>query len=611
MCGIVGYIGTKQAQAVLTEGLKRMEYRGYDSAGIAILDEGTAGACKKEGKLTNLLDALETQAISGKVGIGHIRWATHGVPNDVNAHPHTDCKNEIFIVHNGIIENFHELKQKLSQAHEFSTDTDTEVLAHLIEKYTEDGDVPLEEAVQTALKEVVGTYGIAVVSSKDPEKIVAARLGSPLVLGVVGPGEFIIASDPAAILSYTRDVIYLDEGEIVAVTPEGYEIRTLDNTEVQRDTSHIDWDVEQVEKQGYPHFMMKEMMEQPQVIADGLRGRLVVKDGVTHLGGFNEKAAQWRDIERIIIVACGSASIAGHIGEYMLEEYAGIPTEVEIGSEFRYRNPVLDEKTAVVVVSQSGETADTIASLREAKRRGALTFGIVNVVGSTLAREVDSGMYIHAGPEIGVASTKAMLGMINMFALFTMAVGRQREMSLVEGKRIAEELHRIPKLMKRCLELNDDMRALAEKYKDYEHAFFLGRKYNYPSAMEGALKLKELAYVHAESYPCGELKHGPLALVDDRFFNVVVMPKDSVYEKNLSNLQEVRARNGRAIVITTEGNKEVAEYADDVIYIPKTIEMLTPLLSIIPLQLLAYHIAVLRGCDVDQPRNLAKSVTVE
>lgn len=611
MCGIVGYIGTKQAQAVLTDGLKRMEYRGYDSAGIAILDEGTAGACKKEGKLTNLLDALEAQTITGTVGIGHIRWATHGVPSDVNAHPHSDCKNEIFIVHNGIIENFHELKQKLSQEHEFSTETDTEVLAHLIEKYTEDGDIPLEEAVQAALKDVVGTYGIAVVSSKDPEKIVAARLGSPLVLGVVGPGEFIIASDPAAILSYTRDVIYLDEGEIVAVTPEGYEIRTLDNTEVQRDTSHIDWDVEQAEKQGHPHFMMKEMMEQPQVIADGLRGRLVVKDGVTHLGGFNERAEEWRNIERIIIVACGSAAIAGHIGEYMLEEYAGIPTEVEIGSEFRYRNPVLDEKTAVVVVSQSGETADTIASLREAKRRGALTFGIVNVVGSTLAREVDSGMYIHAGPEIGVASTKAMLGMINMFGLFTMAVGRQREMSLVEGKRIAEEMHRIPKLMKRCLELNDDMRALAEKYKDFDHAFFLGRKYNYPSAMEGALKLKELAYVHAEAYPCGELKHGPLALVDDRFFNVVVMPKDSVYEKNLSNLQEVRARNGRAIVITTEGNKEVAEYADDVIYIPKTIEMLTPLLSIIPLQLFAYHVAVLRGCDVDQPRNLAKSVTVE
>lgn len=611
MCGIVGYIGTKQAQQVITDGLKRMEYRGYDSAGIAILNDEQAETCKKEGKLTNLLQALETQAISGQVGIGHIRWATHGVPNDENAHPHSDCKDEIFIVHNGIIENFHQLKQKLDKEHDFTTDTDTEVVAHLIEMYSEGGDVPLEEAVQRALQDVVGAYGIAVVSSNDPEKVVAARLGSPLVLGIVGPGEFIIASDPTAILSYTRDVIYLDEGEIVAVTPDGYEIRTLDNAEVQRDASRIDWDVKEAEKQGYDHFMMKEMMEQPSIIADGLRGRLVVEDGMAHLGGFIEKEEEWRKIERIIIVACGSAAIAGNVGEYMLEEYAGIPTEVEIGSEFRYRNPVIDDKTAVVVVSQSGETADTIASLREAKRRGALTFGIVNAVGSTLAREVDSGMYIHAGPEIGVASTKALLGMINMFALFTMALGRQREMSLVEGKRIAEELQSIPGLIKKTLQLNDSIAELAAKYKDFEHAFFLGRKYNYPSALEGALKLKELAYVQAEGYPGGELKHGPLALIDDRFYSVFIMPKDSVYEKNLSNLQEVRARKGRAIVVTTEGNKEAKEFADDVIYIPKTLEMLTPLLAIIPMQLFAYHTAVLRGTDVDQPRNLAKSVTVE
>jgi glucosamine--fructose-6-phosphate aminotransferase (isomerizing) len=613
MCGIVGYIGKQEAKSVLLEGLKRMEYRGYDSAGLAVLENSNVKTCKRKGKLQNLLGALHDQEMSGTVGIGHIRWATHGEPSDRNAHPHADCRDEIFLVHNGIIENFAALKRRLAQdGHSFSTETDTEVLAHLVEAHMNaTADTPLETAVQAALKEVQGAYGIAVVSSRDPEKVVAARLGSPLVLGLVDGGEFIVASDVTAILPHTREVIYLDEGEIVTVTREGYSIKTLENQAVERAAKQVEWDITQAEKAGYPHFMVKEIMEQPEVVRNGLRGRLVAEEGLAHLGGIIEKEEEWRAIERIILVACGSAAYAAEVGRVMLEEYAGIPTTVDIGSEFRYRKPVLDKTTAVVVISQSGETADTIASLREAKRRGALTFGIVNVVGSTLAREVDSGMYIHAGPEMAVASTKAYVGMLNMFALLTMALGRQREMSPVTGQRIAKELMALPDKIQQVLDQTDAVKAIAEKYQQYEHAFFLGRKYNFGTAREGAQKLKEISYIHAEGYHAGELKHGPLALIDDRFFSVFVAPKDSVHEKNLSNLQELKARKGRAIVVTTKGNAEFDGIADDVIEIPKTIEMLTPILAVIPLQLLAYHVAVLRGTDVDQPRNLAKSVTVE
>ncbi len=611
MCGIIGYIGKSEARQVLVDGLKRMEYRGYDSAGVAVLENGNIETCKKEGKLGNLLSALESQELTGSVGIGHIRWATHGEPNDMNAHPHADCRDEVYIVHNGIIENFHELKEKLSKdGHTFTTDTDTEVLSHLVETYMTEETV-LEDAVQHALNDVEGAYGIAVVSSKDPEKIVAARLGSPLVLGIVGKGECIIASDPTAILSYTREVVYLDEGEIVTVTPDGYNIRTLDNQTVEKDITKIEWDVAQAEKQGYEYFMMKEIMEQPEVIKNGIRGRLVEEDGIAHLGGFIEMEEKWRDIHRIIIVACGTAAIASEVGQYMLEEYAGIPTAVVLGSEFRYKKPVIDEHTAVVVVSQSGETADTIASLREAKRLGALTFGIVNVVGSTIAREVDGGMYIHAGPEIAVASTKAFLGMVNMFALLTMSLGRQREMSLVMGQRIAKELKALPKKIQQILDSVVEVETLAKKYQKFDHAFYLGRKYNAGIAFEGALKLKELAYVHAEGYASGELKHGPLALIDDRFYTVVIAPDDSVFEKNLSNIQEIRARGGRVFAIATEGNTDIQKVVDDVFYIPKSLEMLTPILSVIPLQLFAYYVAKFRGSDIDQPRNLAKSVTVE
>lgn len=587
-----------------------MEYRGYDSAGVAIVEDAGVKSCKKSGKLPNLVQELEQAEMKGTVGIGHIRWATHGEPTDQNAHPHTDCKEEIFVIHNGIIENFDELKTTLrTQGHTFSTQTDTEVLTHLIEACWNEGT--LEDAVQKALKSVVGTYGLAVVSSRDPQKLVAARLGSPLVLGIIAKGEYIIASDVAAILSQTREVIYLEEGEIVAVSPEGYHIRNLDNKVINRSTDTVEWSVEQAEKQGHEDFMIKEILEQPQVVKDGLRGRLIAEDGVAHLSGFRENEEKWAKIDRIIMVACGSAAYAALAGEYMIEEYAGIPVEVEIASEFRYSKQVVSKKTAVIIVSQSGETADTIASLREAQRLRVLTYGIVNVVGSTLAREVGAGMYIHAGPEIAVASTKAFVGMLNMFALLTLSLGRQRGMSVVMGQRIARELQMLPEKITKILEQRQAIAALAKKYASLEHAFVLGRKYNYAIAREGAQKIKEVAYVHAEGYHSGELKHGPLALIDNRFYSVFIAPQDSIYEKNLSSIQELKARKGRAMVIATEGDEKMQTIADDVIYIPKTLEMLTPMLSIVPLQLFAYYTAKERGCDIDQPRNLAKSVTVE
>ncbi|MCW1929833.1 MAG: glutamine--fructose-6-phosphate transaminase (isomerizing) [Candidatus Kerfeldbacteria bacterium] len=611
MCGIIGYVGTSPAKPIILEGLKRMEYRGYDSAGIAVFENGKISSEKKAGKLQVLTDEVSEDHWSGTAGIGHIRWATHGIPNDVNAHPHTDCTGKIYLIHNGIIENFHELRERLTaEGHEFTTQTDTEVLTHLIESHLPGNS--LSEAVKASLKEVIGTYGLAVVSEMDPDTIVAARLGSPLILGIIGDGEYMIASDATAILPHTREVIYLDEGEVVTVNRKGFTITTVDNTTVEKNSSKIEWDIQQAEKQGYDHFMLKEIMEIPRVIEDGLRGRLIIEDGIAHFGGFLEYEDKWRSIERIVIVACGGAAIASRVGEYMLEEYASIPVKVEIGSEFRYRKPVLDEHTAVVIVSQSGETADTIASLREAKRQGVFTFGIVNVVGSTIAREVDAGMYIHAGPEVAVASTKVMSGMVAMFSLLTLAIGRQRGMSLVTGKRIAKELQNVSLLAEKMLKKNTEtIKSLAKKYATYDNAFFLGRKYNMPSAFEGALKFKEIAYVHAEGYPSGELKHGPLALLDDRFFVCAITPKDSVYEKNLSNIQEVRARKGVVLALATEGDTGIEQYVDDVIYMPKTLEMLTPILSMIVVQLLAYYTAVERKCDIDQPRNLAKSVTVE
>ncbi len=611
MCGIIGYLGNKEATPILLDGLKRMEYRGYDSAGIAVLNKEGVKCVKKQGKIENLEAELPKQKTDGTIGIAHTRWATHGAPSDVNAHPHSGCGEKLYLVHNGIIENYSKLKAELEKkGHKIKTDTDTEILAHLIEEHYPEG-VKLEEAVKKALSEVEGTYGLGVVSSQDPNKIVAARLGSPLVLGVVNDSEFVIASDITALLKHTRQVIYLDDYEVAVITPEGFEISTLDNKAVDKQVEEIDWDTEAAEKQGYPHFMLKEIMEQPKIVEDAIRGRLKIDEGLAHLGGFIEQRERLKDVNRIVIVACGTAYYAGCVGEYMIEEYAGLPVEVEFASEFRYKKPVLDKQTAVIVISQSGETADTLAAMREAKRKGAVTLGIINVVGSTIAREVDAGAYSHAGPEIGVASTKAFMSQLTILALVTVFLGRQRGMSLVMGQRILEELTQIPSKIKKILEQKDDLKKLAEKYKDYQDFFFLGRKYNFAIAYEGALKLKEISYIHAEGYGSGEMKHGPIALIDENFPSFFIAPQDSVYDKVISNLQETKARKGKIISLTTEGNTELAEMSDDIIYIPKTLEMLTPMLTVVPLQLFSYHIAVLLGRDVDQPRNLAKSVTVE
>lgn len=610
MCGIVGYIGGKEVKPLLLEGLRRMEYRGYDSAGIAIFEGADCYLKKKAGKLSNLVAEVQNDTAKGSVGIGHTRWATHGLPNDTNAHPHVSCGGKVYLVHNGIIENWRELKSLLDKnGMACTSDTDTEVLANIIE--LEMRSAPFETAVQRALKRVVGTYGVVAYSPEQPNILVAARFGSPLIIGVLEGGEYMIASDVAALLPHTRNVVYLDEKEMVTLSRQGYWIQVLDSTPVMRQVEHIDWNVEEAERGGYEHFMLKEIMEQPEVIENGIRGRIVADEGDVKLGMFAGNEQLPKQMNRLTLLACGSAAYAGMVGEYMLEEYTRIPTKVEVGSEFRYRQPLLDSKSVVLAISQSGETADTIASLREAKRAGATTLGIVNVVGSTIAREVSGGAYIHAGPEISVASTKAFVGMLNMLVLFTVAVGRRRSMSYAVGKRIISELKDIPEKMRSILKQHESYRVLAEKYASLEHAYFFGRKYNFGIAREGAQKIKEVSYVHAEGYHSGELKHGPLAVVDDRFYSCFIMPKDSVYEKNLSNLQELRARKGKAIVITTEGNTEVEAYADDVIYIPPTLEMLTPLLTVIPLQLFAYYTAVARGCDIDQPRNLAKSVTVE
>jgi len=589
-----------------------MEYRGYDSSGIALLHKQKIKCVKKVGKIVNLEQELAKFELTGQVGIAHTRWATHGVPSDLNAHPHCGCDSKLYIIHNGIIENYPELKQKLiSRKHKIKTQTDTEILAHLIEEHYSKHK-PLEEAVKKALSEVRGTYGLAVFSSEEPNKIVAARLGSPLILGIIGDGEYIIASDVTAILKYTRQVIYLAEHELATVTPQGFEIITLKtNEKVQRVAEHINWNVDVAEKQGYPHFMLKEIMEQPRVVEDAIRGRFKIEEGLAHLGGFIEQQERLAKIKRLVIIACGTAYYAGLVGEYMIEEYAGIPVEVEFASEFRYKKPVINSDTAVIVISQSGETADTLAALREAKRKGAVTLGIVNVVGSTIAREVEAGAYSHAGPEIGVASTKAFMSQLVILALVTIFLGRQRGMSIVMGQRILKELKSLPKKINTILAQEQQIKKIAKRYYKYKDFFFLGRKYNFAIAYEGALKMKEISYIHAEGYGSGEMKHGPLALIDANFPIVVIAPGDSVYEKNISNLQELKARQGKIIAVATVGDKQIAKMAEDTIYIPKTLEMLTPMLAVVPLQLLAYHIAILLKRNVDQPRNLAKSVTVE
>jgi glutamine---fructose-6-phosphate transaminase (isomerizing) len=595
---------------MLIDGLKRLEYRGYDSAGVSTLNGKGLETRKAPGKIAKLELALSKLPMTGTTGIGHTRWATHGAPNECNAHPHHDCKNNIAVVHNGIIENATSLRKELeSRGHKFVSETDTEVLAHLIEAASDDGE-PLEDAVMDALRLVEGTYGIAVISSKDPEKVVCARKGSPLLLGL-GEGEYYVASDVAAILEHTRSVVYLDDGEMGVITPKGYEVLDLNARRVRKGVSRIDWDLDQIEKGGFDHFMLKEIFEQPQTVTNTMRGRLVSEEGFSKLGGLNLSKEELLNIDHIVITACGTSWHSGLIGEMMIEEHARIPTETEYASEFRYRNPIITPRTLCIVISQSGETADTLAAMREAKRRGAKTLGLVNVVGSTIAREDDGGIYLHAGPEIGVASTKAFTSQVVALALLTLKLGRLRNMSVVKGREIAQALEALPEQIQSMLDRASEIEAIADKFKNASNFLYLGRGYNFPVALEGALKLKEISYIHAEGYPAAEMKHGPIALIDENMPVVFVAPHDSVFDKVTSNVQEVKARSGQVIALTSRDEPSLKGKIDFEFRIPETIDMLYPVLAAIPLQLLSYYIAAKRGLDVDQPRNLAKSVTVE
>lgn len=610
MCGIVGYIGTKNSVPILIDGLKRLEYRGYDSAGIGIIDTESPIIIKNKGKVSLLEDKVNELVLNSKIGIGHTRWATHGIPNEQNAHPHTNANKTLFIIHNGIIENFQVLKNNLiSLGYKFESDTDSEVFAHLIDSFLNKG-YDLSKSVQMALNEVNGTYGLAVIYSKEPDKLIAARKGSPLVIGL-GEGENFIASDVSAILAHTKNVIYLDDGEFAVLYKDHYIVKTIADKQIEKEIHEIDMSIDEIDKGGFAHFMLKEIMEQPESTRNSMRGRLLPDEGDAKLGGLVDVIDRLVNSKRILISACGTSWHAALVGEYMLEHYARIPVEVEYASEFRYRNPILSGEDSIFFISQSGETADTLAALKEAKDKGALALGICNVVGSTIARESMSGVYIHAGPEIGVASTKAFTSQLVVLALITLLISRRKGLNILEGKQIVKALSEIPEKIEQILKLNDEIEELAEEFKDSPNFLYLGRGYNFPAALEGALKLKEISYIHAEGYPAAEMKHGPIALIDDDMPVVFIAPKDSTYEKILSNIQEVRARGGRIIAVTDEGNGELDKLVDYSIKIPKTIEMLTPILTSIPLQLLAYHIAVKKALDVDQPRNLAKSVTVE
>jgi len=610
MCGIIAYVGKRPVLPILMNGLKRMEYRGYDSAGIAVIEEDKLEIRKRAGKLSELEGVVRDLEFTGTVGIGHTRWATHGVPNTNNAHPHVGESGDIAIIHNGIIENYTALKIELeTKGHKFHTDTDTETVVHLIEEFYESTHC-LESAVREALYCVKGTYGLAVVSSREPDKIILARHGSPLVLGF-GNDEFFAASDASAIVAHTRNVVYLEDGEMAIISPKGIETKTIDNQPVVKKMEELTYDISRIEKQGYAHFMLKEIFEQPNTITDAMRGRLVMEEGISRLGGLRDHLETLAAAKKIVFIACGTSWHAALVGEYMIEEFARISVEVEYASEFRYRNPILEEGTVAIVISQSGETADTLAAMREAKRRGVPVFAICNVVGSTIARESDAGVYIHAGPEIGVASTKAFTSQLTVIALITLLLARQRNMSAAEGRQIAEEMLTLSQKVKSIFTTSDYIREIAEQYMDKRNFLYLGRGYNFPVALEGALKLKEISYIHAEGYPAAEMKHGPIALIDEDMPIVFIAPKDAIYDKVVSNIEEVKARGGKVIAVTTEGNNEIKSKVDHVIYIPKTLDFLIPILSVIPLQILAYHTAVLRGCNVDQPRNLAKSVTVE
>jgi glutamine---fructose-6-phosphate transaminase (isomerizing) len=614
MCGIVGYVGKRNVISILVDGLKRLEYRGYDSAGVAFWDKEGIKVFKIAGKVAELERMLIGLGSNSNIGIAHTRWATHGIPNEVNAHPHVDCTGNIAVVHNGIVENYQSLKKKLEkEGHIFKSQTDTEVIAHLIEEfYKIYGDI--EIAVRNLFFEVKGTFGLAIMTSYDPDKIIVARRGSPIAIGI-GNGENITASDPTAIIGITRDVIFLDDDEYAIITRDNVSVKRVDQnsvSELDKEIFKIEFELEQIEKGGFPHFMLKEIFEQPESIMNSMRGRVLIEDGDAKLGGLSDVMDKILNAKRFIITACGTSWHAGLVGKYMIEQFARVPVVVEYASEFRYRDPVIYPDDVAWFISQSGETADTLAALRLVKSKGATALGIVNVVGSTIARESDAGVYIHAGPEIGVASTKAFTSQLVVLALITLLIGRRNgNISLEQGKEIAQELVKLPEKVREILKLNDFIEEIAQRLKEHRNFLYLGRGYNYPVALEGALKLKEISYIHAEGYPAAEMKHGPIALIDENMPVVFIAPKDSIYEKVLSNIEEVKARRGKVISIITERDDKILRVSDFVIQIPQTLEMLMPILTVIPLQLLAYHIAVKRGCDVDQPRNLAKSVTVE
>ncbi len=608
MCGIVGYIGKRNVVPILMAGLKRLEYRGYDSAGVAVIEDDQLRVAKEAGKISELEKTINQADYVSTMGIGHTRWATHGEPTRLNAHPHTDGSENIAIIHNGIIENYSVLKSMLeNKGHQFSSDTDTEIVAHLIEEFYQ-GD--FEEAFRRALGELTGAYGFAVISKYEPDKIYVARQGSPLVVGV-GDGENFLASDVSAIVSYTRNVFYLNDGEMAVLSREGIETKTSTNEVIDKKIEKITYDIEAIEKSGYPHYMLKEIFEQPDTIRDAFRGRILIGEGKVKLGGLTEVKEKLADAHKIIIIACGTSWHAALIGEHLIEEYCRIPVDVEYASEFRYRNPILSKDDIVIVISQSGETADTFAAMKEGKEKGALPLGIVNSVGSTIARESIAGVYIHAGPEIGVASTKAFTSQVTVLFLIMLMIARKKTMSVVTGQQLLNELIDLPAKVQTILAQSHVVEEVAETYKDKKNFIYLGRGINFPVALEGALKLKEISYIHAEGYPAAEMKHGPIALIDEDMPVVFIATKDQIYDKVISNLEEVRARRGKIIAIASQGDKKIAKLADHIIYIPQTCQALVPILAAVPLQLLAYYIAVKRGCDVDQPRNLAKSVTVE
>lgn len=612
MCGIVAYIGPKEAYPILVKGLKRLEYRGYDSAGVAVLN-GALHVYKKAGKVIELENYATGKDVSATIGIGHTRWATHGVPNDINAHPHLSNSGNLAIIHNGIIENYDSIKQELiKRGYQFHSDTDTEVLVNLIEEVRKQENATLEDAVRIALNEVVGAYAIVVIDRNNPNQLVAARKGSPMVIGI-GENEFFVASDASPIIEYTKQVVYLDDQEYTVINRDGsFYIKTLGNVVKSHAIQKLEMSLEMIEKGGYEHFMLKEIFEQPKVIADAVRGRMNAQDGWIKLGGINEYLNKFANAKRIIFSACGTSWHSAMIGEYLIEDLARIPVEVEYASEFRYRNPIINEDDVIIAISQSGETADTLAAIEMAKERKAMIYGICNVIGSSIARASHAGSYIHAGPEIGVASTKAFTAQITILTLMALQLAQARgTISSSKLREILVELENIPAKIERALKLDEQIKEIAAIYKDSSNFLYLGRGYNFPVALEGALKLKEISYIHAEGYPAAEMKHGPIALIDENMPVVFLATNASAYEKIISNIQEVKARKGKVIAVVNEGDKHVRSLADHVIEVPATEEVLSPLVTIIPLQLLSYHIAIMRGCNVDQPRNLAKSVTVE